>query len=67
MAKGRDNRGCTPGEAHHKAKLTGKDVLKIRKLGEYKILKLKTIAILFGVTHASISKIINYKTWSHVQ
>lgn len=65
VSKGR----CNPrkGEQHPYAKLTEKDVLKIRKMiasGEYKH---KTIARKFGVSNQSVCDIGKNRVWKHVR
>ena len=52
------------GEDHHSAKLTEKQVLEIRELaGKYYTFQL---AIVFGISQQTISKIINCKIWKHI-
>ena len=53
------------GEKSHKAKLTDKDVLEIRRL--YKEGKmLRRIAEQFGVNESTIKAIVNRRTWKHI-
>ena len=60
--KGRSRNKPTPGEAHHGAKLTEIQVQEIRTLKT----PLKTLASLYKVSEAQISRIRNYKTWVHI-
>jgi HNH endonuclease/NUMOD4 motif len=61
------NRPHAPkGERHGNAKLTGSDVLEIRRLyrpGEYETPRL---AREFGVNVKTINQIVNRKTWRHI-
>lgn len=54
------------GSKNHMAKISEKDVIKIRKLWRKKEMSLKEIAILFNMASATISQIANYKRWKHV-
>ena len=54
------------GEKHGRAKLSGDQVLEIRRLyktGEY---SQRGLGKIFGVYRAAISKIVNRKTWRHI-
>ncbi len=63
VQKGRQsNVGEYPGEKHHNAKLTEKDVLNIRT----KQLKQSEYAQIYGVSQALISNIQLNKCWTHI-
>lgn len=67
LDKTKKGRGYRPtGEKHHKAKLTERDVLKIRKM--YKFFKTphRRIAEYFKVSRNNVTNIINKKFWKHV-
>lgn len=52
------------GERHPRSKLTEAAVLKIRALaGDYSH---RTLAARFGVTHATVRKVLVGATWKHV-
>ena len=53
------------GEQHPMAKLSEKDVLKIRKLSEDG-LSLRQIAKMFNIDNTNIEYIVNRKTWTHI-
>lgn len=55
-----------PGEQNPKAKLTEKDVLQIRVLGQEKGIHPEVIAKQFGVTRTAISYILQGKSWKHI-
>jgi hypothetical protein len=59
------NRNSNRGEAHHMAKLTKQDVVKIRQLSEDGLSSRK-IAKLFFVDKGTILAIVNRKIWRHV-
>lgn len=54
------------GERVWSAKLTDKDVLEIRKLYSQNTITLKNIGEKYGVSIATIGRIIQNKTWKHV-
>lgn len=58
-------RGANKGSAHHFAKLTETDVVKIRELRE-EGLTYEALGIRFGVTMTTAWYICNRKTWKHV-
>lgn len=66
--KGRDRRGprgstcASKGESHHRSKLTNDQVIEIRK----SCLSQKQMSNYYGVTVASICKILHRKTWKHL-
>ena len=65
-AKGRSRGGSHPGVSNPVAKLTEHAVRWIRsyhQMGQY---SQKELAEMFGVTHQTVSLIINRKTWKHV-
>lgn len=54
------------GEKHHRAELTNKDVLEIRKLyatGDY---TQKELSVMFDQTRRNIGKIVNRTNWKHI-
>jgi HNH endonuclease len=65
LSKGRQRYVSRPGEANPYAKLTDEIVLDIRRritTGETKA----ALAREYGVSHVTISRIINRKTWKHL-
>lgn len=65
VAKGRWKSHGFKGEQCPRAKLTEKDVLKIRKL--VKSMSNKQVAKMFGVHHSTISLIKLGKNWKHLE
>ena len=53
------------GEKHPNAKLTNRDVKKIRHMHEHGI-TMTNLGKQYGVTHSAISNIISRKSWSHI-
>lgn len=63
--RGRNGYSGMPGERHHQAKLTNKQILEIRKraaMGENQY----DLATAFGVSQTNISMIVTRKTWKHI-
>lgn len=61
------NIGLNPrrkGEKHNTAKLTEKEVLEIRKIGN--TMTQKDIAKIYGVNHQAIYKILKRQRWTHI-
>jgi len=56
------NRATIKGESHGQSKLTGKQVLYIRKSKNSP----NTLAKKFNVTASTISSVLNRKTWKHI-
>ncbi len=56
---------CNKGENHSQSKLTELDIIKIRRM-RMKGFKNNEIAARFNVCVPTISKICNFKAWSHV-
>lgn len=54
------------GQDSHFAKLSNRDVRKIRKLHERKSHKQKDLAVMFGVSPSMICYIVNDKNWKNV-
>lgn len=50
--------------SHHK--LTGQDVLEIRRLWWDMMKEIKDIAKLYGVHYVTVNRIINRRTWKHI-
>lgn len=63
IRKGRGNKAR--GEAQHSAKLSAKDVRKIRKLRAAGV-RGRVVAERFGVTVNNVSRITLHQTWRHV-
>lgn len=61
-AKGRARPGRTPGEAHHRARLTEADVRAIRSSSDRQC----DLVRRYGVSQATIWQIIKRQTWKHV-
>ena len=55
------------GETHDCAKLKDSDIPLIRKLRVEYGLKLKTIALIFGVHRVTINDIFTGRTWTHIK
>lgn len=53
------------GESHGRARLTNESIHEIRRLSRQGATQAK-IALFFGVTQKTISKIINHKQWKHI-
>jgi len=67
VARGRnDTRAKTWGEKHNKAKLTAKDVRRIRKLYSWRSVGIYELGEMFGVSGQNIYHIIHGKTWKHI-
>jgi len=62
ISKGRSLRGIK----HNKAKLTEKDVFKIRELAGIKAWTQKKIGELFNITAGHVNNIIKRRVWSHI-
>lgn len=60
IKKGRWN--APKGEAHHRAKLSEKDVLQIRKDNRFQ----RILVVEYGISHTSINNIRQRKTWKHI-
>ena len=56
------------GEKNSQAKLTDKEVLKIRELaaGRYGKMRYSKIAKMFNISRSRISDIKNRRTWTHI-
>lgn len=54
------------GEAHGRSKLTGNDVLEIRRLYKTTKLSQRKLAIMFDVSQVTIGKIILRELWKHI-
>lgn len=65
MKKGRHNNAPRPGELNSNAKLKTENIIHIRALSSDGHTHC-SIAKLFGVSDALISKIVNRILWSHV-
>lgn len=63
--KSKDRQKCVKGEENPAAKLTLKEVEKIREL-KIEGMMVQDIAALYGVTRHCIQHIIHGKTWTHV-
>lgn len=51
---------------HHRAKLTAKQVRKIRTLYQSGRYSHRSLSLVFGVSTATISQVIHRDTWRHV-
>jgi hypothetical protein len=54
------------GESHPSAKLTNKQVISIRDLWRIGHRNIKVMAKNFGVSQSNIKKIVENKTWKHI-
>ena len=61
------NRAAKPkGQLHPNSKLTDTAVQDIRNLYNTKLYTQKQIAVMFGISHQQVSKIVNKVRWDHV-
>lgn len=65
--KGRSNHPDYAGEKNPRSKITEKDVLTIRKLGEEGKLSRAEISEMFSLSQSQIDRIIYYQEWKSVQ
>ena len=54
------------GELNGQAKLTEKEVLKIRELYKPRVYTRKMLSLQFGVTESCIKDVVNRKSWKHI-
>lgn len=59
-------KGAHKGEKHHFAKLTNKQVRKLRRLHKTGQYLQKELAVIFGLCNASISEIVRYRKYKNV-
>lgn len=64
ISKGRGERKACKGEASHLAKVTEEQVREIRQLSVSRTHV--SLGLMFGLTPAVISKIVNRVTWTHI-
>lgn len=64
VSKGRNR--SPVGEAHPQAKITERDVIRIRALGESGAMTLKQICKEFGITCSHVRRVLNRQSWRHV-
>lgn len=65
-ANRRPFRGGQAGQAHHQAKLSDADVLRIRRLARGPRGTLTRLATEYGVSAGTITLIVRRKTWRHL-
>lgn len=61
------DKGYARGERHHRAKLTERDVVRMRELHEEYDICIRCVAKLYNVKYTTAWDAINYQTWRHVE
>ena len=64
--KGRQRHRGLKGEEHHQAKLTEKDVIKMRELYKNKNASRSELSEMFNICKEHVTKIVSNKAWKHL-